>query len=97
MVYQSQSTQMNKGEITRIIKRISGINGVVLEEEQIIIFTTICAIAELYHTKTEVLIPASREGRQREKDKDSNKNGIKCRRMILSRKSHFNYTLHHTI
>lgn len=54
MVSQSHSTQKTKGEITGIIKRISGINGVVLGEEQII-FTTICA--ELYHTKTEVLIP----------------------------------------
>lgn len=33
----------------------------------------------------------------REKHKDGNKNGIKCRRLILSCKSHFNYTLHHTI
>lgn len=99
MVSQSHSTQKTKGEITGIIKRISGINGVVLGEEQII-FTTICA--ELYHNKTEVLIPfvyscQQRGETEREKDKDGNKNGIKCRRLILSHKSHFNYTLHHTI
>lgn len=62
MVSPSQSTQKTKGEITGVIKRISGINGVVLEEEQII-FTTICV--ELYHTKTRSwsysYIPASRE------------------------------------
>lgn len=62
MVSPSQSTQKTKGEITGVIKRLSGINGVVLEEEQII-FTTICV--ELYHTKTRSwsysYIPASRK------------------------------------